>query len=150
MINSKKPFPVGTAFCYLLSIMLFQFSVHAIVHRLERGGIRLFGDNELEALRVIECLKQSGLEIRDIKQFFAWVTEGSSTYADRKELFEHRRAAVEEQMRALEKTLAMVEFKCWYYEKAMADGSEDEINKMLPDKLPPDIQKIYDKAHSKE
>ena len=41
----------------------------------------------------------------------------------------------------------MVEFKCWYYEKAMADGSEDEINKMLPDELPPDIQKIYDKAH---
>lgn len=131
-----------------LFIILFQFSVHAIVPGLERrGGIRLFGDNELEALRVIECLKQSGLEIRDIKQFFAWVTEGSSTYADRRELFEHRRAAVEEQMRALEKTLAMVEFKCWYYEKAMADGSEDEINKMLPDKLPPDIQKIYDKAH---
>lgn len=127
---------------------LFQFSVHGIVHGLERrGSIRLFGDNELEALRVIECLKQSGLEIRDIKQFFAWVAEGSSTYANRKELFEHRRAAVEEQMRALEKTLAMVEFKCWYYEKAMADGSEDEINKMLPDKLPPDIQKIYDKAH---
>lgn len=115
-----------------------------------RGSIRLFGDNELEALRVIECLKQSGLEIRDIKQFFAWVTEGSSTYACRRELFEHRKAAVEEQMRALEKTLAMVKFKCWYYEKAMADGSEDEINKMLPDKLPPDIQKIYDKAHSKE
>lgn len=45
---------------------------------------------------------------------------------------------------------AVVKFKCWYYEKAMADGSEDEINKMLPDKLPPDIQKIYDKAHSKE
>ena len=59
-----------------------------------RGGIRLFGDNELEALRVIECLKQSGLEIRDIKQFFAWVAEGSSTYANRKALFEHRRAAV--------------------------------------------------------
>lgn len=78
------------------------------------------------------------------------MAEGSSTYVNRRELFEHRRAAVEEQMRALEKTLAMVEFKCWYYEKAMADGSEDEINKMLPDKLPPDIQKIYDKAHAKE
>lgn len=78
------------------------------------------------------------------------MAEGSSTYANRRELFEHRRAAVEEQMRALEKTLAMVEFKCWYYEKAMADGSEDEINKMLPDKLPPDIQKIYEKAHAKE
>lgn len=35
-----------------------------------KGNIRYFSDNELEALRVIECLKKSGLEIKDIKQFF--------------------------------------------------------------------------------
>ena len=45
-----------------------------------KGNIRYFSDNELEALRIIECLKQSGLEIKDIKQFFEWVTEGSSSY----------------------------------------------------------------------
>ena len=33
------------------------------------SGIRKFSDTELEALRVIECLKKSGLEIKDIKQF---------------------------------------------------------------------------------
>ena len=33
------------------------------------SGIRKFDDREIEALRVIECLKKSGLEIRDIKQF---------------------------------------------------------------------------------
>ena len=33
------------------------------------SGIRKFSDKELEALRVIECLKKSGLEIKDIKQF---------------------------------------------------------------------------------
>lgn len=138
---------VSEMFCLPISTLRY-YDKEGLFPGLERrGSIRLFGDNELEALRVIECLKQSGLEIRDIKQFFAWVAEGSSTYANRKALFEHRKAAVEEQMRALEKTLAMVKFKCWYYEKAMADGSEDEINKMLPDKLPPDIQKIYDKAH---
>ena len=43
-----------------------------------KGNIRYFSDNELEAIRIIECLKQSGLEIKDIKQFFKWVTEGSS------------------------------------------------------------------------
>ena len=77
-----------------------------------KGNIRYFSDNELEALRVIECLKQSGLEIKDIKQFFEWVTEGSSTYAKRKELFEHRKVAVKEEIKQLEKTLAMLEFKC--------------------------------------
>ena len=30
------------------------------------SGIRKFSDTELEALRVIECLKKSGLEIKEI------------------------------------------------------------------------------------
>ena len=32
---------------------------------------------ELEALRVIDCLKKSGLELRDIKQFMASVRSSS-------------------------------------------------------------------------
>ena len=112
-----------------------------------KGNIRYFSDNELEAIRIIECLKQSGLEIKDIKQFFEWVTEGSSSYTKRKELFEHRKAAVKEEIKQLEKTLAMLEFKCWYYDTAIADGNEDKINTMLPDHLPKDIQKLYNKAH---
>ena len=112
-----------------------------------KGNIRYFSDNELEALRIIECLKQSGLEIKDIKQFFEWVTEGSSSYTKRKELFEHRKAAVKEEIKQLEKTLAMLEFKCWYYDTDIADGNEDRLNAMLPDNLPKDIQKLYNKAH---
>ena len=53
-----------------------------------KGNIRYFSDNEL-ALRIIECLKKSGLEIKDIKHFI-WVSEGSSSYEKRKELFETR------------------------------------------------------------
>ncbi len=113
-----------------------------------KGNIRQFSDVELEAIRVIECLKKSGLEIKDIKQFFKWVSEGSSTYANRKKLFERRKKAVEEEINALEKNLAMLKFKCWYYEKAMADGNEDKINEMMPNKFPDEIQQLYDKAHS--
>ena len=46
---------------------------------LERsGGIRRFGERDVEALRVIECLKKSGLEIKDIKRFMEWCAQGSS------------------------------------------------------------------------
>ena len=112
-----------------------------------QSGIRQFSEKEVEALRVIECLKASGLEIKDIKQFMEWVREGSATYAQRKQLFEDRRAAVEEEMRQLEKTLAMIRFKCWYYETALRDGNEDGISAMLPDHLPPEIQGLYDLGH---
>ena len=43
------------------------------------SGIRKFGDTEIEALRVIECLKKAGMEIKDIRQFMDWCAEGSST-----------------------------------------------------------------------
>ena len=113
-----------------------------------KSGIRRFTEKEIEALRVIECLKASGLEIRDIKQFMEWTRQGPSTYPDRKRLFEERRRAVEEEMARLQRSLDMIEFKCWYYETALADGNEARIQGMLPDKLPPDIQRLYDSAHN--
>lgn len=60
-------------------------------------------------------------------------------------MFEARKAAVEDEMKQLEKTLDMLKSKCWYYEKAMEDG----IHAMLPDNLPPEIQPIYDNSHDR-
>ena len=109
-----------------------------------QSGIRKFSDREIEALRVIECLKSSGLEIREIKQFMEWTTQGSATYPQRKQLFMARKEAVEEEIRQLQKTLDMLKYKCWYYETAIADGNEERIAAMLPDHLPPEIQALYD------
>ena len=112
------------------------------------SGIRKFSDTEIESLHMIECLKKSGMEIKEIKQFMAWCTEGPSTYAQRRELFENRKKSLEQDMLELQKNMAMIRFKCWYYEQAMKDGNEDRIRQMLPDHLPADIQKLYDLAHS--
>ncbi|MGN0534937.1 MAG: MerR family transcriptional regulator [Eubacterium sp.] len=128
---------------------LRYYDKEGLFPNLEReSGIRKFSDTEIEALRVIECLKTAGLEIKDIKQFMDWCSEGPSTYTKRKELFENRKTALEEQIKELEKNIAMIKFKCWYYEQAIADGNEDNLNSMIPDNLPKDIQELYDLAHS--
>ena len=111
------------------------------------SGIRKFSDKEIETLRMIECLKKSGLQIQDIKKFMQWCREGAKTYPQRKALFEERKNAVEQEIEKLNKTLAMLDFKCWYYDTAMADGNEDGINALLPNNLPEDVQKLYDYAH---
>ena len=112
---------------------------------LERSsGIRRFSEKEIEALRVIECLKKSGLEIKDIKLFMEWCSEGSATYQRRKELFERQKEIVQKEIAKLEKVLDMLQFKCWYYEQAIEDG----IQSILPDRLPEDIQKIYNRSHN--
>ena len=113
-----------------------------------KSGIRKFGEKELETLRVIECLKKSGLEIKDIRQFMDWCVEGPSTYALRKELFVRQKKTVEAEIAHMNKILDMLRFKCWYYEQAIQAGSEERIQSLLPSHLPEDIQKIYDNAHS--
>ncbi len=111
------------------------------------SGIRKFTDKELEALHVIECLKKSGLEIKDIKRFMEWCSQGNTTYQQRLELFLNQKKAVEAEMEKMNRTLSMIRFKCWYYEQAILDGNEERLNRMLPDKLPEEIQILYDYAH---
>ena len=106
------------------------------------SGARRFGERELERLRVIECLKRSGLEIREIRKFMEWCAQGSDTYPQRHALFVR-----EAEIASLQKSLDMIRFKCWYYEQLMRDGDEARVQAMLPDRLPPDIQKLYDHAH---
>lgn len=113
------------------------------------SNIRKFDDSEIETLRIIECLKKSGMEIKDIRRYMELCSKGSSTYAERKALFEKQRESVEDEIARLEKTLNMLKFKCWYYDQAIADGNEEHIREMLPDKLPADIQAVYDNAHEK-
>ncbi len=114
------------------------------------SGIRKFSDTELEALRVIECLKKSGLEIKDIKRFMDWCVEGGSTYPQRKELFEKQKETLEAEISHMNKVLDMLKFKCWYYEQAMQDGSEDRVQSMIPDQLPDEIRQVYENAHQDE
>ncbi len=111
------------------------------------SGIRKFSDNEVEALRVIECLKKSGLEIKDIKFFMEWCAEGSATYSNRFELIHKQKERVEAEIQQLHKTLDMLKFKCWYYTQAMEDGNEEKANALIPDGLPNDIRKAYDNSH---
>lgn len=114
----------------------------------KESGIRKFTDRELDILKMVECLKSSGLELRDIRQFIHWCAEGSATYPQRKAMFLKQKEVVEAEIQSLEKTLNMLRFKCWYYEQAIQDGSEDRIKAMLPDRLPPDIQALYDRGRA--
>ena len=111
------------------------------------SGIRRFSETEIEALRVIECLKRAGMEIKDIRQFMDWYAEGPSTYLQRRELFETQKAHMEAEIARMNRTLDMLKFKCWYYTQALQDGSEDAVLAMIPHQLPADIRRAYENAH---
>ncbi|MGM9665520.1 MAG: MerR family transcriptional regulator [Eubacteriales bacterium] len=127
---------------------LRYYDKEGLLPNIERvSGIRKFGDKEIEALRVIECLKKSGLEIKQIKQFMQWCVEGSSTYPKRKELFEAQKKRVEEEIERMKKVLDMLKFKCWYYSEAIKNGNENKLSSFPTPDMPNDIKEAYLNSH---
>lgn len=114
------------------------------------SGIRKFGEKEIEALRVIECLKKSGLEIKDIKQFMQWCAQGSETYAQRRELFLKQKQVVETEIERMNQVLDMLKYKCWYYEQAIKDGNEERLLSMMPEDMPEEIREVYKNSHNRQ
>ena len=97
--------------------------------------------------RVSGIRKFSEAEIKEIRQFMDWCVEGPATYPQRKAMFEVQRAHMEAELEQMNRTLDMLKFKCWYYEQAIKDGSEDRLKSLIPDRLPEEIQKAYENAH---
>ena len=127
---------------------LRYYDKQGLFPRMQRvSGIRRFSETEIEALRVIECLKKAGMEIKDIRQFMDWCVEGAATYPQRKALLEEQKAHVEAEIERMNRTLDMLKYKCWYYTQAIKDGGEDAIPAMIPDRLPEDIRLAYENSH---
>ena len=50
------------------------------------AGLRVFSDNDLGWLELIECLKGTGMTLKGIKQYIDWFQEGDSTLKQRLEM----------------------------------------------------------------
>lgn len=104
------------------------------------GGIRIFSENELSRIRIIECLKSTGMPIKDIKEFLIWCQEGDASLHKRQKMFHERFKEVENQIEDMKKNLDLIKYKCWYYDKAVKDGTEEIVKNLPDDQIPADIR----------
>lgn len=135
----------------------FNLTIHTIRYYEKEGvlpfikrtksGIREFDQKSLDALNMIECLKKTGMSLKDIKVFQDWCAEGDSSIEKRKEMFEERKKDILGQISELQHVLKLIEFKCWYYGKASELGSEKAVMELEKDKIPDEIKKLYQETH---
>lgn len=107
-----------------------------------KGGIRVFNDDDVQWLKMIDCLKSTGMPIKDIKQFLDWCNQGDSTISKRRDMFYERKQIVEKQMQEIQKTLDMIRYKCWFYDTALKAGSESAPKNIPTAELPAEIKTL--------
>lgn len=113
------------------------------------GGIRMFKDSDFDWLSLIECLKKTGLPIKEIKNFIDWYMEGDSTISKRLELIDRQREEVQKQLEQMYKTLDMLNYKHWYYETALKAGTCDIHKTMREEDIPEEIRELQKRIKSK-
>ena len=111
------------------------------------SGIRMFKDSDYEWLLVIDCLKNTGMGIKDIKRFIEMVIAGDSTIKERLQMIIRQRESVKEQMEKLQKDfdakeaeLANLQLKVWYYSTADKAGTTSVPRNMPEEEVPENLR----------
>ena len=113
-----------------------------------KNGIRQFSESDVESILMIECLKRSGMQIKDIKQFLDWCNQGDETLQKRYDMFNEQKEKVLSQIEELKKALNLINYKCWYYQEAIKQGSDKNIKNLDIKDMPYQIQILYKQIHN--
>ncbi|MBQ7170322.1 MAG: MerR family transcriptional regulator [Synergistaceae bacterium] len=127
---------------------LRYYDKQGLLPNLKRDGnnIRIFTDEDYGQLRIIECLKRSGLSIKDIKKFMDMAGK-EGMLSGRLEIFRKRREILRQELEDLKGVLDVIEYKCWYYEKACEEGSESAMKDLSPSEVPERFRKARESLH---
>ena len=99
------------------------------------GGIRQFTQTDMEWLALIQCLKNTGMPLKEIKHFAAdCAAAGNGTIEERLAIFLAQRERVKQQIKELKGYLNVLEHKCSFYQRATELGSVEAVMAELEEK----------------
>lgn len=89
-----------------------------------QAGRREFTEDDLGYIEVIDCLKRSGIPVKEIAKFMYWCVEGDPTLPQRYTFMIEQEEALEKKISDLQAQLDFLRWKKWYYQTANEAGTE--------------------------
>lgn len=97
-----------------------------------RSGHRRFTDDDMGWIKLVQCLRATGMPIEDLHAYAELMQQGDSTAGDRLRILERHRRRISEEMAGLQAALELVERKIAGYDEILARG----LNVEPPDHRP--------------
>lgn len=92
------------------------------------GNIRMFSEYALSWLRLVHCLRETGLSIENIRHYVQLCQEGDSTIPERAEIIFHQKKRLRQQIRDLQSQMIVLKAKEDYYRRILGSPSQDTCN----------------------
>jgi len=79
------------------------------------AGHRIYSDSDIEWLKLICCLRDTGMPITNIKHYVTLCKSNESTIDERYEIFVQQKRTIENQIELLHQNLKVIDRKLDYY-----------------------------------
>lgn len=92
------------------------------------GNIRMFSEYALSWLRLVHCLRATGLPIEQVRHYVRMCGKGDSTIAERAELIFQQEESLRRQLENLQQQFEVLKYKKEYYRKLLEKHGLDSCN----------------------
>lgn len=89
---------------------------------------RVFDDKDVGWLNSLNCLKNCGMGIQEMKEYCRLCLQGKSSIPERKVILERKRRELEQTMRRVQESIAYIDWKQNLYDDILAGKAEYHSN----------------------
>lgn len=107
---------------YYCKIGLFPFLVR------DKNNVRKFTEEDLEGVRIVLCLRDTGMPLAEIKRYMQLCAKGPSTIRERLDIIRSQKENAYRQLSQFQKRLEHLEWKEQHYVELIETGGKDDCN----------------------
>jgi DNA-binding transcriptional MerR regulator len=96
----------------------------------DENNVRLFSEQDLEWVFLVQCLRDTGMPLAQVKEYIQLCLMGDSTIPTRYQLLLNQVQKAEQELATMEKRIHALRRKVEYYNGLLAERKEDDCNPM--------------------
>lgn len=90
----------------------------------DRHNYRVFDEHDINWIKSLNCLKNCGMGISEMKEYLRLCMEGPDTIPERKEILDEKRKALLKSMAELQQAIKYIDWKQNFYDDVLAGKTE--------------------------
>ena len=88
------------------------------------NGRRVFTEDDFGWLKLLNCMKSTGMSIKDIRLYVDLMQMGDETLQERYAIICKQKENIHQQIEQLNESMKILDYKDWYYRTAIEAGTE--------------------------
>ena len=98
----------------------------------DKRNYRIFDDHDIKWIQSLNCLKNCGMSIAEMKEYLALCLKGESSIPKRKIILNHKKEALLQSINKLQQAVEYIDWKQNFYDEVLS-GKTQYYSNLIPE-----------------